>query len=152
MLAGAPPEIVKELGAKGWHVHNALEEVADAGAYRRYIYASSGEFGVAKETYVKSNSGWFSCRSACYLAAGRPVIAQDTGWSKILPSGEGVFAFDGMASISEALEALSGRYSFHQRKAREIAETYFESGQVLNDLLVYAAQKPPVIRKAIEKV
>jgi hypothetical protein len=96
---------------------------------------SRGEFSVAKETYVKARTGWFSCRSACYLAAGRPVVAQDTGWSRVLPTGRGLFAFRGPDDAADALRAADADPAGHGRAARVIAEEYFDSRLVLDDLL-----------------
>jgi hypothetical protein len=90
---------------------------------------------VAKETYVKARTGWFSCRSACYLAAGRPVITQQTGWSKGLPSGRGLLAFEDRESAAEALAAVAADPIGHSRAARAIAEEFFDSDRVLGDLL-----------------
>lgn len=142
MLAGASAAILKELEANGWIVRNALEGVTDTDAYRQYIYGSSGEFAVAKETYVKSRSGWFSCRSACYLAAAKPVVVQDTGWSSIIPAGAGVFAFEGMDALDDALGAITGRYESQCRFARDLAEAFFDSNEVLGELLEYASGHP----------
>lgn len=147
MLAGASVEVISELEATGWIIQNALEGVTNADSYREFIYHSSGEFAVAKETYVKSRSGWFSCRSACYLAAGRPVVVQDTGWPRIIPSGAGVFSFDDMDSLNDSLEKICSSYESQCQFARDVAEAYFDSEQVLGQLLEYASQHPQSSKK-----
>jgi hypothetical protein len=119
----------------GWTVLNAAEVVADVGAYRRFIQESSGEFSVAKEAYVKARTGWFSCRSACYLATGRPVVTQETGWSRSLPSGTGLLAFDDMEGAADALRRVSADPAAHARAARDIAEEYFRDVRVLGRML-----------------
>ncbi|GAC1385587.1 MAG: hypothetical protein NVSMB45_14590 [Ginsengibacter sp.] len=119
----------------GWEIIDPLDTINTADKYQSFINASLGEFSVAKETYVKSNSGWFSCRSACYLAAGKPVITQDTTWSKYIPSGEGLIAFNDLTSAINALEIVTADVKKHSIKAREIAEEYFDSNKVLSKLL-----------------
>lgn len=131
MITGITDQKKKELEEFGWKISDPLKHVTDAESYRSFIYASSGEFSVAKETYVKSKSGWFSCRSACYLAAGRPVITQDTGWSGFIPSGEGLFAFDNIETAFQALIKVKGNIKKQSIAARQIAEEYFDSRKVL---------------------
>ena len=104
-------------------------------SYRDYLQASRGEFTVAKDANVRLKTGWFSDRSACYLAAGRPVITQDTGFGTILPTGEGLFAFNTMDEILTAFEAIECDYERHCRAARDIAEQYFKAETVLARLL-----------------
>jgi glycosyltransferase involved in cell wall biosynthesis len=96
---------------------------------------SRGEFTVAKDQNVRLRSGWFSDRSACYLAAGRPVITQDTGFGKFLPTGEGLFAFKTIDDIVAALEKINADYEKHCRAARAIAEEYFKVETVLAKLI-----------------
>jgi hypothetical protein len=96
---------------------------------------SRGEFTVAKEQYVRLHTGWFSDRSACYLAAGRPVITQDTGFGKYLPTGRGLFSFTTMEEILAALDAVNSDYERHARAARAIAEEYFAADAVVGRLL-----------------
>ena len=90
---------------------------------------------MAKETYVKAKTGWFSCRSACYLAAGRPVITQETGWSHYISAGEGLFAFNTLEAAITALTQVATDPIRHARAARTIAEEYFASDRVLGKLL-----------------
>jgi len=123
------------LRRQGWDVRDAASEVPDFEAYRNFIGASRGEFSVAKEAYVKARTGWFSCRSACYLAAGRAAIVQDTGWSAHLPSGTGLLAFHDATSAAEALERVASEPRVHARAARAIAEEYFRDTRVLGEML-----------------
>jgi hypothetical protein len=119
----------------GWEIVEPGKVAGDWRQYSQFIDCSTGEFSVAKQTYVKARTGWFSCRSACYLAAGRPVVVQDTGWSKFIPSGEGVVGFEDIESAAEGLARVVTDKVHHARKAREIAEEYFDSTKVLNSML-----------------
>jgi hypothetical protein len=132
--AGAPfpAEMAR---AHGWRVIDPTECAADPAGYRAFIQGSRGEISVAKETYVKAGTGWFSGRSASYLASGRPVVTQDTGWSRHLPTGEGLFAFRTADEAAAGLEAAAAEPDRHARAARRIAETCFDSGVVLRRLL-----------------
>jgi len=103
--------------------------------YRQFIQGSKAEFGIAKSGYVASQCGWFSDRNICYLASGRPVIAQETGFSRFLPSGEGLFAFLTCDDVLAAIESINSDYPKHGRAARSIAAEYFDSDKVLNRLL-----------------
>jgi len=123
------------LASNGWQLVDAHEFTTEPWAYRDYVQASRGEFSVAKDQNVRLRSGWFSERSACYLAAGRPVITQDTGFGCVLPIGEGLFAFNTMDDIVAAFDAINSDYERHSRAAREIAEEYFRAETVLAKLL-----------------
>ena len=123
------------LESKGWHIIEPDTHLPDYLTYRQFISQSKGEWSIAKHGYVHSRSGWFSCRSACYLAAGKPVVVQDTGWSEHLPSGEGVFAFNTPAEAAAALDEASKNYEHHSQAAREFAEKHFEAGKVCAELL-----------------
>lgn len=118
-----------------WKILKPQDVVSDAESYKQFILKSGAEFSVAKETYVKSNSGWFSCRSACYLAAGRPVITEETGWSKYIPSGSGLLTFCSMSSAIDAIKEVKSNMKYHSKKAREIAFEYFDSSKVLSEML-----------------
>jgi hypothetical protein len=107
----------------------------DEDRYRDYIRGSKGEFTVAKDQYTRLHTGWFSDRSACYLAAGRPVITQDTGFTDFYGGGEGLLAFRTMADVVAAAESIRADYPRHARAAREIAREYFEAEKVLGSLL-----------------
>jgi len=118
-----------------WTLMHPKDMVATAKDYRAFIQSSEGEFSIAKATYVKSKSGWFSCRSACYLAAGNPVIAQETGWSEYIPAGSGLLAFHDMDSAIASLEAVNANKSAHGKAAVSVAKEFFDSDIVLTDLL-----------------
>jgi hypothetical protein len=130
-LAGDEYELLR---ANGWRVVGA-GFTTDPWRYRDYVRSSRGEFTVARDLHVRLKSGWFSERSACYLAAGRPVITQDTGFGTVLPTGMGLFAFNTMDEALSALDAVRSDYERHSRAAREIAEEYFRAETVLARLL-----------------
>ncbi len=120
----------------GWQIVSPYEMSLDIfGAYRAYIQASRAELTVAKDQNVRLRSGWFSERDACYLASGKPVVAQDTGFSNIIPTGEGLFAFTTMDEALAAVTAINSEYPRHCRAARAIAEDYFEASAVAQRLL-----------------
>ena len=133
-LACSEPQSLALLESHGWHVSDALPLTQDIFPYRSFIAGSRGEFTVAKDQYVRLQTGWFSDRSACYLAAGRPVITQDTGFGKILPTGRGLFAFSTMEEVLDAVNAINSDYERHARAARAIAEQYFAAEAVLGKL------------------
>ena len=103
--------------------------------YRQYIRRSKAEFTVAKDQYVRLKTGWFSDRSACYLAAGRPVIMQDTGFTRTYGNTAGLFAFSSLSDIVHAVKSINADYARHSRAARAIAHEFFDSGKVLRSLL-----------------
>jgi hypothetical protein len=123
----------------GWSVIDSHAISTTVDDYRNYIERSRGEFSVAKNVYVATRSGWSSCRSVCYLAAGRPVVVQDTGFSELIPSTDGLIAFSSLDEAVEAIAAVEADYSHHQESARNIAESYFASDKVLSQLLTHAA-------------
>ncbi len=125
----------EQIEKMGWKILDPEENAGNWISYQQFIDRSSGEFSVAKETYVKAKTGWFSCRSACYLAAGRPVITQDTGWSEFIPTGNGLFAFQNMGEAIEAFQQVMKDPAHHAKAARRIAEEYFDSNKVLTCLL-----------------
>lgn len=133
-VGGADPPIDR-WRSLGWSVVSSEGVSRTADDYRSYVQASRGEFSVAKNVYVATRSGWFSCRSVCYLASGRPVILQDTGFSKILPTGEGLLAFGDLAGAVAAVEQVEADYEEHQRQARAIARSCFDSRIVLGAIL-----------------
>jgi hypothetical protein len=134
-LASIEPEERAMLDAKGWRVRGARDLSTDVDVYRDYIAHSRGEWSVAKELYWRTGSGWFSDRSACYLAAGRPVILEDTGFSNVLPTGEGLHAFSTLDEAAAAVEAVDADYRRARRSAREIAREYFRAEKVLGDMV-----------------
>lgn len=120
---------------KGWRVVDPAEVCPDLDSYRGYIESSKAEWSVAKNGYVIGQSGWFSCRSACYLAAGRPVVVQDTGFTAVLPVGKGILPFTTVEEAVAAIHEVEGNYAKHAKAARAIAEEYFDSNKVLSRLL-----------------
>ena len=124
---------------EGWEVVDPEVVCPDLGSYRDYVRSSMAEWTVAKNGYVVGRSGWFSERSAVYLAAGRPVVTQDTGFGSVLPTGEGLFAF---ATIDEAVGAIAevtGDHSRHSKAAHSVAQGYFDSAKVLGSLIERAS-------------
>jgi hypothetical protein len=105
------------------------------GSYHDFILNSRGEFTVAKDQNIRLRSGWFSDRSACYLAASRPVISQDTAFGSYLPTGKGLFAFQTMDNILAAVDEIESDYAGNCRAAREIAREYFAAEKVLASLM-----------------
>jgi hypothetical protein len=134
-LRGVRESDTRQLAKHGWQVRDALTFTTDLDAYREYIARSRGEFTVAKDQNVRLRSGWFSDRSATYLAAGRPVITQETGFSEILPVGEGLFAFSSMEEVEDAVARINGDYTRHSRAAAAIAREFFSHEVVLPRLL-----------------
>ncbi|CAF0703102.1 hypothetical protein [Candidatus Methylacidithermus pantelleriae] len=132
-----PTQLLQELG---WEIVEPDCVVPDEEKYQAFIRLSLAEWSVAKEGYVRSSSGWFSGRTACYLASGRPAIVEDTGWSEELPSGEGLFAFRTLEDCVGAMEAVESDYDSHRQKARVIAENYFEARRVCQELILEAGR------------
>ncbi|MGA7732005.1 MAG: glycosyltransferase family 1 protein [Chloroflexia bacterium] len=129
------------LAAHGWRCRDAFSVSHSPGVYRDYIGSSLGEFSVAKHTYVATNSGWFSDRTECYLASGRPAVVQDTGFSAHLPVGEGLLSYTTFEEARDALEQVAGDYERHARMARDLAVAYFASEVVLPPLLARATSE-----------
>jgi hypothetical protein len=135
-LAQTTEEDAERLRGAGFELVSPLRMSLDAfGAYRRYIARSRGEFTVAKDQNVRLRSGWFSERAACYLAAGKPVVTQDTGFASVLPTGEGLFAIDDVEQAAAAIERIGRDYRRHCEAARAIAEEHFEARAVAARLL-----------------
>lgn len=134
-LSRYTPQDRELLESRGWHVRPALDVSTEVNVYRDYVRSSRGEFTVAKDQNVRLRSGWFSDRSATYLAAGRPVVTQDTGFGNILPTGEGLFGFNDVASAVDALERINADHPRHSRAARAIAREHFDHERVLTKLL-----------------
>jgi len=132
-VGGGAPE--HELIRHGWRVVNGPAVTATPGTYRDFIARSRGEISTAKNIYVAMRTGWFSCRSACYLAAGRPAIVQDTGFSKYIPTGEGLIAFDTVEQAHSAIDVVENDYPKHAAAAKDIAAAYFDSEIVLSHML-----------------
>jgi hypothetical protein len=137
MLASCPAADRALLEARGWSVREDAASL-DVDAYRRYITGSRGEFTVAKDRYVRPRTGWFSDRTATYLAAGRPVITENTGFSNHLPTGEGLMAFSTLDEALDAVECVNADYGRHCKAARDIAREFFSHDVVLPRLLAEA--------------
>jgi hypothetical protein len=119
----------------GWQLTDPAQVSSTPSAYRSFVQGSLLELGIAKHGYVASRSGWFSDRSVCYLASGRPVVAQDTGFSSWLPTGAGVLSFRNADEAAAALDEVAADYERHRRAARGLAEDVFNSDRVLRELL-----------------
>ena len=127
-----PTDLIRQ---HGWEIIEPDEALPDPWTYRDYLQNSKGEWSVAKEGYRKSRSGWFSCRSACYLALGRPCVLQDTGWSAHYPTGTGLFAFNTLAEATAGIAAINADYPRHSAGARALAEKMFDARHVLGEML-----------------
>jgi hypothetical protein len=133
-VGGADPPLDR-WRSLGWSVVSSEEVSRTPDAYRAYVASSRGELSVAKNVYVATGSGWFSCRSACYLAAGLPVVLQDTGFSEVLPTGKGLVAFDTGDDAARAVADVERSYEEHSCAARELARSHLASDVVLGALL-----------------
>jgi len=135
LAINGPQKLLRE---HGWDTVAAMEVSRTPDQYRDLIQTSKAEFGVAKHTYVANRSGWFSDRTECYLASGRPAVVQDTGWTAHLPSGEGLLAFSSMDDAVGGIESINRDYAAHSRRATEIAREHFDANVVLPRLLEVA--------------
>lgn len=138
MAVTATPDSQEALRRGGWTTIDAHAISADLAPYRRYIQDSFGEFTVARDQYVRPRTGWFSDRSACYLAAGRPVITQETGFSSVLPTGKGLFSFSTADDIDAAVEEILRDPAGNQVAARELAAEYFDADRLVRSMLEQA--------------
>jgi glycosyltransferase involved in cell wall biosynthesis len=134
-LSGHTKDDKQMLESKGWNVRFALDLSGDIDRYRDYVASSRAEFTVAKDQNVRMRSGWFSDRSATYLAAGRPVLTQETGFSGLLPTGAGLFGYSTVDEILAAVDAVNSNYVGHCQAARQIAREFFSHEMVLRPLL-----------------
>ncbi len=123
---------------RGWRLTSPLQMSVDYWLYRDYIQRSKGEFTVAKDQYVRLHTGWFSDRSVCYLAAGRPVIIQETGFTKIYGGKAGLLSFRSLGEIVDAVKIINADYAKHSRAARALAREFFEAKKVLKSILDHA--------------
>jgi hypothetical protein len=123
------------LAANRWQLLDPAQVAGTPDRYRAFVRGSKAELGIAKSGYVAARCGWFSDRSICYLASGRPVVAQDTGFGAFVRTGEGLLAFESGDDAAAAIEAIERDYHRHARAARELAVEFFESGEVLGRLL-----------------
>lgn len=134
-LASSDPAVGSMLRGYGWSVRDAVGLTKKPDPYRDYVQQSRAEFTVAKQQYTALRTGWFSDRSACYLAAGRPVVTQQTGFTEHLPSGRGLFAFESMDDVLAAFDAIESDYEGQREAAREIAREYFDAEKVVASML-----------------
>jgi glycosyltransferase involved in cell wall biosynthesis len=141
-LASCDEATRQQLVERGWQVRQAADVSSDVDVYRRYIVSSRGEFTVAKDQNVRLRSGWFSDRSAAYLAAGRPVITQETGFSNSLPVGEGLLAFRTLDDAVDAVDAIDRDYRRHSRAALGLAREFFDYRVVLGEMLDHLGARP----------
>jgi hypothetical protein len=123
------------LAGSGWEITDPVALSRDPDAYREFVRGSAGEFTTAKDVNVRLRSGWFSDRSACYLASGRPVVTQDTGFDEVLPTGEGLLAFRSLADAAAAIGAVRDDPGRHAAAARRIAEEHFAAPRVLGAMV-----------------
>jgi len=135
LAAGVDEAVETRLRSYGWGRVGSIEMSRDVDCYREYILQSRGEFTVARDQYVRPKTGWFSDRSVCYLAAGRPVITQETGFSKFIPSGKGLFGFKTMEDILTAVDSIESDFEGNCGAAREIAAEYFAAEKVVGSLM-----------------
>lgn len=131
----AETDDLRALAANGWRLLSAGQLAGTPARYRDFVQSSTAELGIAKEGYVVSRCGWFSDRSACYLASGRPVLLQDTGFGVHLPTGAGLLSYTGVDDAAAGIEAIRGEYKRHRRIARELAVDLLDSDKVLGWML-----------------
>jgi glycosyltransferase involved in cell wall biosynthesis len=133
-LAGASAH-ADRLIAHGWQIVDAYQVSGNPWVYREFLARSLGEWSVAKNAYVASRSGWFSCRTACYLALGVPAVVQDTGFGARIPTGEGLFTFGDIDEAADAINRLVSEPERHAKAALALAHEYFDSSKVLASLV-----------------
>jgi len=132
-ISGRPP--LQRLRRSGWRIRDGFEVSYDPWVYLDYLASSAAEFSVAKNAYVAARTGWFSTRTACYLALGVPAVVQDTGFSRRIPTGEGLLTFSTVDEAADAIQRVASEPDRHARAARALARVYFDSRGVLSDLL-----------------
>ena len=130
-LWAADPADVARLEAHGWRIVDASETAGDPEAFRRYVQGSGAELSVAKGVFVRTEGGWFSDRTTRYLASGKPAVVQDTGFTRSIPAGEGLFAFRSLDDVVAAVNRIGADYETHSHAARALAERHFDSDVVL---------------------
>jgi hypothetical protein len=130
------------LRGNGWRVVDPRRVAADPWSFRRYVQQSGAEFSVAQGIYVDTSTGWFSDRSTRYLASGKPVLVQDTGFSRNFPVGEGLLTFRTLEDAVAGVAQIITDYPRHCRAARDLAEAYFDSDKVLGRLLEQVGVSP----------
>ncbi len=127
-----PADKIREAG---WKLVHGTDISLTAAQYYKFIGDSAGEWSIAKNTFVGTRSGWFSCRTACYLAGGRPAVVQETGWSKYIPAGEGLFAFSTMQEAVDGLNRIKANPARHRAAAYDVAREYLAADRVLPPML-----------------
>ena len=132
LAVNGPRDLLRE---HGWDTVDAMVASRTPWDYRDFIHRSKAEFSVAKHTYVVTHSGWFSDRTECYLASGRPALVQDTGWTAHLPCGDGLLAFSNLDEAVAGIDRINSDYPRHARRAGEIAREYFDARRVLSRLV-----------------
>jgi hypothetical protein len=136
MLAvGGHHQPIERIKQDGWRWADARSLTMTPQAYLKFIADSAGEWSIAKNVYVATRSGWFSCRTACYLAAGRPAVVQDTGWSRFLRSGTGLLAFSTKEEALDALNKVAAHPAEHRTAAYEIAREFLAPDRVLPQMI-----------------
>ena len=135
LAVNAPVEVQERMAKGGWRLADPRKVTQDPWTYQRYLQGSRGEFSVATHAVVSTRSGWFSDRSSGYLASGRPVVVQDTGFSDFLPCGKGLLAYSTPCEAVAAIRQLREDYDVHCRAARNVVEEFFDARRVLTDLL-----------------
>jgi len=135
IAVNAPTEVCQRLKQGGWELADPLGITRDAGTYQEFVRSSRGEFCVAKHAYVVTRCGWFSDRSTAYLASGRPVVVEDTGFSDFLPCGRGLLAYRDREEALAAIQSVAADYPEHCRAARDLVAEHFDSRRVLTQLL-----------------
>jgi hypothetical protein len=145
LAVGGQQQPTEQIAADGWQRIDSLSVSRTGQEYIDFIADSTGEWSIAKNCYVAPKTGWFSCRTACYLAAGRPAVVQDTGWSRYVPSGAGVIAFDTMDEAVAALHDVKDRWAHHSAAAYEVAREYLAPDRVLPQMLesIFASPRRP---------
>lgn len=135
LIAMGGAEGMPDLAERGWQLVPGYDVSRTPEQYRQFIGSSAGEWSIAKNFYVATASGWFSCRTACYLAAGRPAVVQETGWSRYVPEGRGVFAFSTMENAIDALAQVQSNPAAQQAAAYEVAREYLAPDRVCTPML-----------------
>jgi glycosyltransferase involved in cell wall biosynthesis len=125
----------REVEGAGWQLADPRPVSADMDSYQAFIAGSRGEFTVAKDIYVRPNSGWFSDRAVCYLASGRPVVTMRTGFDRLYPAGRGLFDYGSRDEALTAIDAIAIDYRGHSNAAREVAREIFGADRVIGRLL-----------------
>jgi hypothetical protein len=134
-MQAMPAEAHQKFTAHGWSLVDPEPASISTQAFARYIQDSAGEFTVAKEIYAGLPSGWFSDRGVAFLASGRPVVTQESGFGRWLPTGEGLIGFSTPHEAADALQRIADDYPRHAQAARRIAEMYFDARKILTELL-----------------